>query len=290
MITKLNLKTPGRESDDEETKLYTRKDVDARKNAGGTIYDRVSALILKGLGGKMNISDIDCCATRLRITVKDSELVKDEYFKESGASGVIHKGNGVQIIYGPQVSVVKSKLEDFMDTELSNNVDALVVGDMDENSESKSSTKEEIIYAHLKGKIIPLTDVEDEAFSQGILGKGIAIEPSVGNLYSPCNGRVESLFDTKHAVNLISENGAEILLHIGIDTVKLNGKYFSTHVNTGDEVKKGQLLINFDMEAIKNAGYKLTTPMVICNSDSYEKITVLADGKIKNGDEILKLK
>jgi PTS system D-glucosamine-specific IIC component len=290
MITKLNLKTPGRESDDEETKLYTRKDVDARKNAGGTIYDRVSALILKGLGGKMNISDIDCCATRLRITVKDSELVKDEYLKESGASGVIHKGNGVQIIYGPQVSVVKSKLEDFMDTELSNNVDALVVGDIDENSESKSSTKEEIIYAHLKGKIIPLSDVEDEAFSQGILGKGIAIEPSVGNLYSPCNGRVESLFDTKHAVNLISENGAEILLHIGIDTVKLNGKYFSTHVNTGDEVKKGQLLINFDMEAIKNAGYKLTTPMVICNSDSYEKITVLADGKIKNGDEILKLK
>ena len=290
MITKLNLKTPGRESDDEETKLYTRKDVDARKNAGGTIYDRVSALILKGLGGKMNISDIDCCATRLRITVKDSELVKDEYFKESGASGVIHKGNGVQIIYGPQVSVVKSKLEDFMDTELSNNVDALVVGDIDENSESKSSTKGETLYAHLKGKIIPLSDVEDEAFSQGILGKGIAIEPSVGNLYSPCNGRVESLFDTKHAVNLISENGAEILLHIGIDTVKLNGKYFSTHVNTGDEVKKGQLLINFDMEAIKNAGYKLTTPMVICNSDSYEKITVLADGKIKNGDEIIELR
>ena len=290
MITKLNLKTPGRESDDEETKLYTRKDVDARKNAGGTIYDRVSALILKGLGGKMNISDIDCCATRLRITVKDSELVKDEYFKESGASGVIHKGNGVQIIYGPQVSVVKSKLEDFMDTELSNNVDALVVGDIDENSEIKSSTKGETLYAHLKGKIIPLTDVEDEAFSQGILGKGIAIEPSVGNLYSPCDGRVESLFDTKHAVNLISENGAEILLHIGIDTVKLNGKYFSTHVKTGDEVKKGQLLINFDMEAIKNNGYKLTTPMVICNSDSYEKITILADGKIKNGDEIIELR
>ena len=290
MITKLNLKTPGREADDEETKLYTRSDVNARKTGNNTIYDRVSALILKGLGGKGNISDIDCCATRLRITVKNADDINDSYLKESGASGVIHKGNGVQIIYGPQVSYIKSNLEEFMDTELSNNVDALVVESDPFKENEKLTVTRETLYAHCKGKIISLSKVEDEAFSKGILGDGIAIEPSVGNLYSPCDGEVESIFDTMHAVNIISENGAEILMHIGIDTVKLDGKYFFPHVSKGDKVKKGQLLINFDLEKIKENGYKLTTPMVICNSDSYEKITVIADGKIKNGDEIIELR
>ena len=294
MITKLKLKTPGREADDEETKLYTRKDVNDRKAAIDKSFDRESALILKGLGGKENISDIDCCATRLRITVKNSEKVDDSLLKESGASGVIHKGNGVQVVYGPQVSVVKSKLEDFMDTKESDNVDLLL------NREKETSLTEDIpkginiseteLYAALNGKIVQLDDIEDEAFSQRILGDGIAIEPSEGKLYAPYDCKIDSVFDTKHAINLVTESGCEILLHIGIDTVKLDGKFFDMHVKEGDKVKRGELLISFDMENIKKAGYKLTTPMIICNTDDYREITPLKSGKVTKEDKILKLK
>ena len=144
MITKLNLKTPGREADNEETKLYTRKDVNARKGIGSasdSSFDRVSALILRGLGGKENISDIDCCATRLRITVENSDIVNDNMLKESGASGVIHKGNGIQVIYGPQVSVVKSNFEDFLESDDSDMTDELL-GEMLESTTDKQENTE----------------------------------------------------------------------------------------------------------------------------------------------------
>ena len=295
MIIKFNLKTPGREADSEETKLYTRKDMEAKKGAvaqGGS--DTVSALILKGLGGKDNLSDLDCCATRLRVTVTDAALVNDSLLKQSGASGVIHKGNGVQIIYGPQVSVVKSKLEDFLDSEESDNLDA-VIGEnsdtaADKKVQDKKESRTEILCSHLNGNIIKLEDVEDEAFSSKVLGEGIAVEPSEGKLYAPCNGKVEMVFGTKHAINIVSSDGCEILLHIGIDTVKLNGQFFEAHVSDGQKINKGDLLITFDIDGIKKAGYKTTTPMIICNSDDYTSITPVAEGAVSAGDEIIEIK
>ena len=302
MIKKFNFKTPGREADTEETKLYTRKDLDNRKKGkadkSSEAFDRISALILKGLGGKDNLSDVDCCATRLRITVVDPSLINDGLLKESGASGVIHKGDGVQIIYGPQVSVVKSNLEDFLESADADNVDTLLGQKVTEENrdESKnedksenSSVNTEVLYSHLNGKIVKLEDVEDEAFSGKVLGDGIAVEPAEGRLYSPCDGKVDMVFDTKHAVNLVSQKGCEILLHIGIDTVKLNGRFFESHVSDGQEIKKGDLLISFDLEGIKNAGYKVTTPMIICNTDDYSTVTAVADGSVCAGEKILEI-
>ncbi len=298
MITKFNFKTPGREADDEETKLYTRKDMQARKEAaadkGEVSSDRVSALILKGLGGKANLSDLDCCATRLRVTVHDADLVNDSLLKASGASGVIHKGNGVQIIYGPQVSVVKSHLEDFLDTPDADNPDALLGEEVPASAETETkasgnTAKEISLYAHLTGTVIPLENVEDEAFSSGMLGEGTAIEPAEGRLYAPCDGRVDMVFDTRHAINLVSKDGCEILLHIGIDTVKLNGQFFEAHVSDGQEVRKGDLLISFDMDGIRKAGFKTTTPMIICNTDDYRTITTAASGIVSAGDAVIRI-
>lgn len=307
MITKFNYKTPGREADDEETKLYTRQDVNDRKNksdkkSDGTV-DTVSALILKGLGGKENISDVDCCATRLRITVINPDLVKDNMLKDSGASGVVRKGDGIQVIYGPQVSVVKSNLGDFMETDASNNLDEILdvtdsekpKGEKSDNTaektdEDKENLKAEILCSHLTGEVVPLENVDDAVFSNKVIGDGIAVEPTVGELYAPCDGKVDTVFDTKHAVSLISEKGCNMILHIGIDTVKLNGQFFESYVKSGQQVKKGDLLITFDIDEIKKAGYKLTTPMVICNTPDYSEFNHLKAGAITAGDEILEIK
>ena len=296
MITKLNLQTPGREPDDAETKLYRRSDFEQAKNEGASDEsDVVSALILKGLGGKNNLSDIDCCATRLRVTVKDPALVSDSLLKESGASGVIHKGNGVQVVYGPRVSVIKSNLEDFISSPAADNLDGISESKPPKDEpkpgpEKHADTKKSItLYSHLNGTVVPLEKVEDDVFSQKIIGEGVAVEPSEGRLYSPCDGRIDSVFDTKHAVNLLSEDGAEILLHIGIDTVKLEGKFFEAHVSDGQEVRQGDLLISFDMDKIRQAGFKLTTPMIICNTEDYSSFEVLADGKTAVGDKLLTL-
>ena len=137
---------------------------------------------------------------------------------------------------------------------------------------------------------MPLEKVDDEAFSQGILGEGIAVEPVEGRLYAPCSGKVDTVFDTKHAVNIVSDNGCEILLHIGLDTVKLEGKYFEAHVKDGQKIQKGDLLISFDIAKIRSAGYKITTPIVICNSDDFESIKSAAEGKIIVGEDLLIIK
>lgn len=299
MITKMNLATPGREADDIEPKLYRRSDVEAAKSdkPSGGDADVISALILKGLGGKGNLSDVDCCATRLRITVIDVGKVVDSMLKESGASGVIRKGNGVQVIYGPRVSVIKSNLETFIDSPQSDDLENILGGGT-EQSEEQPNTEQSappssaaviVMYSHLNGTVVRLEDVEDEVFSQKILGEGIAVEPSEGKLYAPCDGKIDSVFDTKHAVNILSTEGAEVLLHIGIDTVKLGGKHFEAHVSDGQEIKKGDLLISFDIEAIKAEGYKVTTPLIIGNTDEYSAVTPAAQGKISAGDEIIKI-
>ena len=306
MITKMNLKTPGREPDDVEPKLYRRSDVNESKAAKVKSTDKrasdvVSAMILKGLGGKENLSDVDCCATRLRVTVNDASKVMDDMLKASGASGVIHKGNGVQVIYGPKVSVIKSDLEDFIDSPYSDDPDSIIGTEkasdkIEEKPQTEGAENTETngktitLYSHMNGTAVKLEDVEDEVFSQKILGEGAAVEPSEGKLYAPCDGKIDSVFDTKHAVNMVSDDGVEILLHIGIDTVKLGGQYFEAHVSDGQEVKKGDLLISFDMDKIKAAGYKVTTPLIIGNTDDYASVEPVAQNSVSAGDMILKIK
>ena len=290
MINKFNYKTPGREADDEETKLYTRKDVEARKKGEKAEPDTVSALILKGLGGKDNIADIDCCATRLRVTVKKPELTDESALKQSGASGVIRKGYGIQVVYGPQVSVIKSRLDDYMQSGKAETLITENAAEIGLEVQGKPSAKAETLYSPSDGEIIPIEETGDDVFSAKVLGEGFAIEPREGKLYAPVNGKVSMVFKTKHAINIISENGCELLLHIGIDTVKLGGKYFEVHVNDGDEFKKGDLLISFDAEGIKREGFKLTTPVVICNTTDYESVKITAKGKVKPGDRVAEIK
>ena len=304
LIKRFDLKTPGRD-DSEEVKLYRRSDVEARKNGDNgseaSSEDALSQTICQGLGGKKNISDVDCCATRLRVTVNDASKVMDDMLKASGASGVIHKGNGVQVIYGPKVSVIKSDLEDFIDSPYSDDPDSIIgTEEASDKIEEKSQTegaentetngKTITLYSHMNGTAVKLEDVEDEVFSQKILGEGAAVEPSEGKLYAPCDGKIDSVFDTKHAVNMVSDDGVEILLHIGIDTVKLGGQYFEAHVSDGQEVKKGDLLISFDMDKIKAAGYKVTTPLIIGNTDDYASVEPVAQNSVSAGDMILKIK
>ncbi len=295
MITKLDLRTPGREPDDAAPKLYTRNDLNrekASRAAGGKSQDTISALILTGLGGLENLSDLDCCATRLRVTVQDPDKVSDSMLKASGASGVLRKGNGVQVIYGPQVSVIKSALDEFLESPQAAHAAELVNQDASpepNTPESSQAGQSQLLHAHMNGKVVPLEQVPDEAFSGKVLGDGCAIEPADGKLYAPCDGVIDTVFDTCHAVNMRSDQGAELLLHVGIDTVKLGGKYFTAHVQDGQQVKTGDLLLSFDADKIRQAGYQLTTPLIVCNSEDYSKTEPLAAGVIRAGAAFLRL-
>ena len=295
MITKFDYKTPGRD-DAEEVKLYTRADVNARRAASGSNApagdDPVSALIVEGLGGKANISDVDCCATRLRCTVKDAALVRQDALKASGASGVICKGNGVQVVYGPKVAVIKAKLEDYLEKMPANAAApaAPAAAPATAPAAPAAAAKDTVLAACLTGTVVPLAEVKDEAFASGALGDGIAIEPAVGELVAPADGEISSTFDTHHAVGMTTVDGAELLMHIGIDTVKLGGKHFTYLVNEGDKVRKGQPLIRFDIEAIKAEGYPVTTPLIVCNTDEYAAVTPKASDTVKQGDALLELK
>lgn len=295
MITKLDLRTPGREPDDAAPKLYTRNDLNrekASRAAGGKSQDTISALILTGLGGLENLSDLDCCATRLRVTVQDPDKVSDSMLKASGASGVLRKGNGVQVIYGPQVSVIKSALDEFLESPQAAHAAELANQDASpepNTPEPSQAGQSQLLHAHMNGKVVPLEQVPDEAFSGKVLGDGCAIEPTDGKLYAPCDGVIDTVFDTCHAVNMRSDQGAELLLHVGIDTVKLGGKYFTAHVQDGQQVKTGDLLLSFDADKIRQAGYQLTTPLIVCNSEDYSKMEPLAAGVIRAGAAFLRL-
>ena len=287
MISKFDYKTPGRD-DAEEVKLYTRADVNARSAASGSNApagdDPVSALIVEGLGGTDNLSDVDCCATRLRCTVKDAALVRQDVLKASGASGVICKGNGVQVVYGPKVAVIKAKLEDYLENAPKTPAAPATP------APAAPAAKDTVLSACLNGTVVPLADVKDEAFASGALGDGIAIEPTDGELVAPADGEISSTFETHHAVGMTTADGAELLMHIGIDTVKLGGKHFTYLVNEGDKVKKGQPLIRFELEAIKAEGYPVTTPLIVCNTDDYAAVAAKASGIVKQGDALLELK
>ena len=292
MISKFDYKTPGRD-DAEEVKLYTRADVNARSAASGSVpagNDPVSALIVEGLGGAANLSDVDCCATRLRCTVKDAALVKQDVLKASGASGVICKGNGVQVVYGPKVAVIKAKLEDYLENAPKTPAATAAPAPATAPAAPAAAAKDTVLSACLNGTVVPLAEVKDEAFASGALGDGIAIEPIDGELVAPADGEISSTFETHHAVGMTTVDGAELLMHIGIDTVKLGGKHFTYLVNEGDKVKKGQPLIRFELEAIKAEGYPVTTPLIVCNTDDYAAVAAKASGAVKQGDALLELK
>ena len=293
MISKFNYKTPGRD-DAEEVKLYTRADVNARNAASGSNApagdDPVSALIVEGLGGTDNLSDVDCCATRLRCTVKDAALVRQDVLKASGASGVICKGNGVQVVYGPKVAVIKAKLEDYLENAPKTPAATAAPAPAAAPAVPAAAAKDTVLAACLTGTVVPLAEVKDEAFASGALGDGIAIEPTDGELVAPADGEISSTFETHHAVGMTTVDGAELLMHIGIDTVKLGGKHFTYLVNEGDKVRKGQPLIRFDIEAIKAEGYPVTTPLIVCNTDDYAAVAAKASGAVKQGDALLELK
>ncbi len=306
-ILKKDLKTPGRGADDEEMHLVSKDEYRQATGiglAGGkpsaaaaelNPTDLKSATILKGVGGSANLGDIDCCATRLRLTLSDTGKVNEALLKSTGASGVVIKGNGIQVIYGPSVTIVKSNFEEYVEKVRAGQLPELT----DEPAapapaaEAPAPAKEKMAdatyCAHMNGTMKLMCEVEDETFAQCMLGDGVAIEPTEGKLYSPCDGTVETVFDTKHAISLSSSEGSDILLHIGIDTVQLGGKYFETHVEDDQPVKKGDLLITFDMDAIKAEGYKVTTPMIICNTDDYSAVKPLRTGEVKAGDELLKV-
>lgn len=298
MITKMDLKTPGREEGDEETKLFTRSDFKAKTGVGpdgsspaGGVSDPVSALILQGLGGKANLSDVDCCATRLRVTVVDPDRVNDALLKRSGASGVIHKGNGVQVVYGPQVAVIKSNLVDYMESPESDRPDtAAAPAPAAAPAKAAEEKTDAVLCAHMNGTVVPLAEVQDEMFATCVLGQGVAIEPSEGKLYAPADAVVDNLFDTHHAIGLVTDEGVELLLHIGINTVELKGQHFQAHVQVGQKVRKGDLLISFDQEAIRAAGYLLTTPMIVCNTDDYQSVAPIAAGAVQAGASLLEVK
>ena len=299
LIKKLNLKTPGRD-DTEEVKLYTRADVNARKegeNTGAASEDPVSEGILQGLGGKKNISDVDCCATRLRCTVFKPELVNDALLKATGASGVVHKGNGVQIIYGPKVTVIKSNFEDYLekapneelhtDETASDAADTVPTETAAETQEAKEVVKETIIVSSpITGIAADLATAPDDAFAGRMMGDGAVVTPTAATIVAPEDGQVIFVFDTKHAIGFLTDSGLSMLLHIGIDTVNLEGKGFTCFVENGQSVKKGDKLLEIDIDYLTANAPSLCSPILCTELEDNQKVRLLAEGEVKAGDPL----
>lgn len=298
LIQKMDLKTPGRD-DSEEVKLYRRSDVDARKKgaASGSAAseeDALSASICRGLGGKKNISDVDCCATRLRCTVHKSELVDDNLLKSTGASGVVHKGNGVQVIYGPRVTVIKSNLEDYLETAPE---EEYVPGSHEDGNSGAGSAagekpagrvvKTETVCSPVKGTAADISEAPDEAFAGRMMGDGAMVVPGEATVYAPADGEVSFVFDTKHAIGFETSEGTALLLHMGIDTVNLGGKGFEVLVKDGDKVKKGDALMKLDLEYLKNNAPSLASPVLCTELADNQKVRLLKSGSIEAGEALL---
>lgn len=293
LIKKLNLKTPGRD-DTEEVKLYTRADVNA-KNAGeaevnASAEDAVSEGILRGLGGKKNISDVDCCATRLRCTVYKAELVNDSILKATGASGVVHKGNGVQIIYGPKVTVIKSNFEDYLETAPNEEIhtEETSLEAEQKNEEKPAGTVKETITisSPITGVAADLATAPDEGFAGRMMGDGAVVTPTDAVIVAPEDGEIAFVFDTKHAIGFMTESGVSMLLHIGIDTVKLEGKGFEVFVENGQKVKKGDKLMTIDIDYLKENAPSICSPVLCTELEDNQKVRLLAEGDIKAGEPL----
>ena len=290
MIKKFDYKTPGR--DDSEIKLYTRKDVNAKNAAEGAASaggdNELSRQIMLGLGGKANISDVDCCITRLRCTVHDAAKVDQQLLRETGASGVICKGQGVQVVYGPRVSNIKSDLEAYLASPESDKAEAAgASAAAAEATPAAASGKTIVIASPLSGRVIPLEEVADGVFSEKMVGDGFAVDPTDNQVYAPADCEVTTVFGTKHAIGLTTPEGCELLIHLGIDTVQLNGAPFTINIKEGDTLKKGDLIGSFDEKAILDAGYRTVTPVVVTNSDAYTSFQLLKTGITTHGEDTL---
>ena len=303
LIKKFNFKTPGREDDDTETKLYTKADVNARKEAGketagntGTA-DPVSEAITQGLGGKKNISDVDCCATRLRITVHDAARVNDEIIKTTGSRGIVKKGQGVQIIYGPQVTVIKSKLEDYLETAPDEYYESAAVSEensaeentdtVNENNETQGKVVNTIVVSSpITGMAGDITTCPDEGFAGKMMGDGAVVTPEDDVICAPEDGEVLFVFETKHALGFQTESGLGMLLHIGIDTVSLNGEGFEVFVENGQKVKKGDPLMKIDIPFLTSHAPSLCSPVLCTELEENQRVRLLATGEVKAGDPL----
>ena len=272
LILKFDFKTPGREEDDAETKLYTKADVNARREGqkeGDGTGDSVSEAITRGLGGRKNISDVDCCATRLRCTVQDASLVDDAVLKATGASGVIHKGNGVQVVYGPNVTVIKSNLDDYLAT-----------------AQDTDKIKTIIISSPVTGTVADLSTAPDEAFAGRMMGDGAVVMPIEPVVCAPEDGEVAFVFDTKHAIGFVTDSGISLLIHMGIDTVKLNGEGFESLVEAGQKVKKGTPMLKLDLDYLKRNAPSLASPILCTEPGDNRKIRLLKEGDIRAGEAL----
>ena len=300
MIKKFDYKTPGRD-DSSEAKLYTKADYQAKKGGANGAEsasaddDALSRDIMMGLGGKANISDVDCCITRLRCTVHDPAKVDQQLLKQTGASGVICKGQGVQVVYGPRVSVIKSDLEAFLASPASDRAPeapaAQPAAPADAPAAAPAAEKQAeaaVLTAPIAGTVIPLSEVGDGVFSEGMVGEGFAIEPTGNKVYAPADCTVSMVFETKHAIGLVA-GSMELIIHVGIDTVQLDGKPFTIQVKDGDVLKQGDLIGSFDAKMIQDAGYRLTTPVVVTNSDAFSDLSIVKRGAVKPGEPVLRV-
>ncbi|MBO5237797.1 MAG: PTS transporter subunit EIIC [Lachnospiraceae bacterium] len=295
LIKKFNMKTPGRD-DSEEIKLYKRSDVEAKKNGNKEASDKdeLSIAITAGLGGKKNISDVDCCATRLRCTVHDANKVDEGILKSTGASGVIRKGNGVQVIYGPRVSVIKSELQEYL--EHAPEEEEFVSAESIEKPQETQDTKQPVtdkkvvktitIQSPMTGIAGGIETAPDEGFAQKMMGDGAVVEPKTDEVVAPANGEIAFVFPSKHAIGFVTEDGISMLIHVGIDTVNLEGAGFEVLVNEGDKVKAGAPLMKLDLDLLREKAPSLVSPVICTELEDNQSIRVLKTGEINAGEEL----
>ena len=292
MILKFNYQTPGHEKDN----------ASPVNNA-----DNKSQQILDGLGGLENISDLSCCATRLRVTLHRPSKLNKEKLLATGAAAVVANGDGVQIVYGPEVTVIHARLQDYIaqiipasssaannsaaapttSAEISNPAVSAEAKDSDNLSVADAIT--DIVYAPCNGTVIPLKEINDGVFSEGYIGEGLAIEPVDGSFYAPFDCSVAMVFDTHHAIALHTANDTELILHVGLDTVKLNGQHLEVFVQEGQEIQKGDLILRADLEGIQSAGCRTVTPVIITGAGGAESVKLLKTGPVHIGDAVLKV-
>ena len=292
MILKFNYQTPGHEKDNA---------------APVNNADNKSQQILDGLGGLENISDLSCCATRLRVTLHRPSKLNKEKLLATGAAAVVANGDGVQVVYGPEVTVIHARLQDYIaqiisassstadnsaavpttSAEVSNPAVSAEAKDSDNLSVADAIT--DIVYAPCNGTVIPLTEINDGVFSEGYIGEGLAIEPVDGSFYAPFDCSVAMVFDTHHAIALHTANDTELILHVGLDTVKLNGQHLEVFVQEGQEIQKGDLILRADLEGIQSAGCRTVTPVIITGAGGAESVELLKTGPVHIGDAVLKV-
>ena len=276
MIQKFNYATPGRNGNYETAEGSEEASSEVKVAAGSQAVN-----IINLLGGRANIVDVDACMTRLRVTVKDADKVGDaEQWKAEGAMGLVMKGQGVQAIYGPKADVLKSDIQDILDSgEIIPETLPSQMTEAQQNTVHFKGLTEEV-YSVADGQVVALEQVKDPVFAQKMMGDGFAVEPANGNIVSPVSGTVSSIFPTKHALGIVTEAGLEVLVHIGLDTVSLEGKPFTVHVAEGQKVAAGDLLVTADLDAIRAAGRETSTVVVFTNGDAIKSVKLEQTGSL----------